>query len=343
MMSVLDEPVRGGYADLSALGFSGRERLTMFGSELPFPPYVHLLGLRLTEVGDGTTKIAMPASRWLLSPQGRVTLGMVANLADVSFGSALETRLPGGQVYTTAEMSLQRLGTAAVGTTLEATGELVHLGADVALTATRIVDGKGRLIAYGTSRLTMFPPMEEYRTPPAERPTYTPPVFDTPDPWQREPTLEPLDHSVYEEMTGREIIEAQVAGKIPQAPLSELIGMTIDAIDDEGVEVVMPAHPWLTNHMMSIHGGFIAALADSAMQLAVQATAKAADRFAPLDFKVNFLRPVSPDGGQLRARGKVVYRGRTNAVAVAEVVNDKGKTVAMSTGAAMFNPSELIE
>ena len=101
--------------DLSALGFPGRERLEMFGSAFPFPPYAHLLGIRLEEVGDGTTKTVMPASPWLLSPQGRVPLGMVANLADVSFGSALETRLPGGQVYTTAEMSLQRLGTAAVG------------------------------------------------------------------------------------------------------------------------------------------------------------------------------------------------------------------------------------
>lgn len=342
MMSVLDEPVRGGYADLSALGYSGRERLEMFGSELPYPPYVHLLGIRLEEIGDATTTVTMPASRWLLSPQGRVPLGMLANLADVSFGTALETRLPGGQVYTTAEMSLQRLGTAAVGTVLAATGEVIHLGADVALTDTRIVDGEGRLIAYGTSRLTMFPPMDEYRDPPAERPTYTPPAFDTPDPWKREPAGEPLDPATYQQMTGREIIEGQVAGSIPQAPLSELIGMTIDGIDDDGVEVVMPAHPWLTNHMMGIHGGFIAALADSAMQLAVQATAKAADRFAPLDFKVNFLRPASPDGSELRARGRVTHRGRTNAVATAEVVNDKGKTVAISTGAAMFDPAELI-
>lgn len=341
-MSILEEPVRGGYADLSALGFPGRERLEMFGTRLPYPPYVHLLGVKLLEIGDGQTRLSMPATRWLLSPQGRVPLGIIAALADVSFGSALETRLPGGQVYTTAELSLQRLGTAALGADLVATGEVIHVGADVALTSTAIVDGDGRLIAHGTSRLTMFPPMEEFRQRPAELPTYDPPLLDAPDPWMRVPSGAPLDPAVFAEMSGREIVEAQIAGALPAAPLAELIGLRPVAVGDGTAEVVMPAHAWLTNHMMGIHGGFIAALADSAMQLAVQSTAKAADAFAPLDFKVNFLRPVSPDGSELRAHGTVTHRGRTNAVATSHIVDARGKTVAVATGAAMFGPTELL-
>ena len=341
-MSILEEPVRGGYADLSALGFPGRERLEMFGTNLPFPPYVHLSGLKIQEVEDGRTRLSMPATRWLLSPQGRVPLGIIAALADVSFGSALETRLPGGQVYTTAELSLQRLGTAALGAEMVATGEVVHLGADVALTSTSIVDGDGRLIAHGTSRLTMFPPMEEYRERPAERPTYEAPVLDEPDPWMRPPAGRPLDPEVFERMRGLEVVQAQISGELPPAPLADLIGLRPISAEKGSVEVTMPAHPWLTNHMMGIHGGFIATLADSALQLAVQTTADAADRFAPLDFKVNFLRPVSPDGGELRATGTVTHRGRTNAVASATIVDARGKTVAVATGAAMFGPAELL-
>jgi uncharacterized protein (TIGR00369 family) len=167
-------------------------------------------------------------------------------------------------------------------------------------------------------------------------------VFDSPDPWMRDPESPPLDQNVYERCTGREIVEKQIDGSLPRAPLADLIGLEPVSAGDGVVEVKMPAHPWLSNHMMGIHGGFLATMADSAMQMAIQTTTKVANRFAPLDFKINLLRPVSPDGSELKAHGSVTYRGRTNTLATAEIVNHKGKTVAVASGAAMFGPAELL-
>jgi len=48
---------------------------------------------------------------------------------------------------------------------------------------------------------------------------------------------------------------------------------------------------------------------------------------------------VPRDGRDLVSRGTVVHRGRTMAVANAEVRNEDGKQVALATGSAMILPS----
>lgn len=341
-MTILDEPVRGGYADISALGFPGRERLEMFGTRLPLPPYAHLTGIRLVEIGDGETVTAMPASSWLLSPQGRVPLGMIAALADVSFGSALETQLGPGTMYTTSELSLHRLATPEIDADLTARGQVVYSGPDVALLATTIRDGSDRMVAHGMSRISMLPAIEELSVRPDALPIYEAPRWDTPDPWARPPACAAISADVWERMTGLEVVRAQIAGELPAAPLSQLIGLVPTQAERGSATVTMPAHPWLTNHMMSIHGGFIATLADSAMQLAIQTTTDAGDRFAPLDFKVNYLRPVAPDGRDLTAVATVLHRGRSSGIATADIVNASGKRVAYAVGAAMFGPQALL-
>jgi uncharacterized protein (TIGR00369 family) len=55
-----------------------------------------------------------------------------------------------------------------------------------------------------------------------------------------------------------------------------------------------------------------------------------------MDLKVNYLRPVVPDGRDLRAHGRVRHIGRTIAVAESEVTNADGKTVVLATGSAML-------
>jgi uncharacterized protein (TIGR00369 family) len=57
---------------------------------------------------------------------------------------------------------------------------------------------------------------------------------------------------------------------------------------------------------------------------------------ALLDLKVNFIRPVPPDGRELLAHGRVRHAGRNITIADAEVVNADGKPVAIATGSAMI-------
>jgi uncharacterized protein (TIGR00369 family) len=60
--------------------------------------------------------------------------------------------------------------------------------------------------------------------------------------------------------------------------------------------------------------------------------------FAPLDLKVNYLRPVPPDGGLMSARATLVHRGRSMAVATAELTNENGKRIALASSSNMLLP-----
>ena len=70
----------------------------------------------------------------------------------------------------------------------------------------------------------------------------------------------------------------------------------------------------------------------------MQTTVPARTAFSPLDLKVHFVRPVPADGRDLVARGTVVHRGRTLAVASAELVNEEDKVVALATGSTLILP-----
>jgi uncharacterized protein (TIGR00369 family) len=67
----------------------------------------------------------------------------------------------------------------------------------------------------------------------------------------------------------------------------------------------------------------------------VQTTLPAGTALAPVDLKVYFLRPVSPDGRDLTARGTMIHRGRSIAIGTSEVFDADGKKVAVATGSAL--------
>jgi len=100
----------------------------------------------------------------------------------------------------------------------------------------------------------------------------------------------------------------------------------------------MPAHPWLCNPDGRVYGGTTASFAHDAMSAAVASTLPKATSYATLDLTVNFVRPIPADGSYLHARARIVHRGRTFAVAAAEVVNSDDKTVATASGSWIVLP-----
>jgi acyl-coenzyme A thioesterase PaaI-like protein len=107
-LEIWREPVRGGYPDPSLFALSGIDRLrAQLAGKSPLPPLGHLVGMRLTEVGAGKATFTMPASPWLASPHGGITVGTLAILADGPLGCAVITALPPYTVFTTSELSLR--------------------------------------------------------------------------------------------------------------------------------------------------------------------------------------------------------------------------------------------
>lgn len=337
------EPVRGGYPDRSLLALSGLEQLRGFlDGRAPRPPISHLTGMAPTEVGLAGATFAMPASSWLLSPQGVISVGTLAMLADGPLGCAVQGALPPATGYATSELSLRLLRPVRADGRLIARGRLVHAGRTLALSGVQIVDGRGRLLADGSS-LCFIRPLPPMPAAPAAAPAPAPAGDDaapatSPDPYERPPAGRVVEQADWNRLSGLEIMEAIVAGDLPAPPIHHLTGLGPVEVRRGEAVFTLPCHEWLCSPLATVEGGAIALLADSALVSAIQTTAPAGTAVAAIDLKVNFLRPVLPDGRELRAHGRIRHAGRTITVAEAEVLNADGKPVAVATGSAMVLP-----
>jgi uncharacterized protein (TIGR00369 family) len=310
------EDVRGGYPDTRMLALSGRERLESWvRGHVPAPPLSRLTGAVFTEVGSGTASAVMPATGWLLNSAGAIGGGTLAILADIAFGCSIQTELGPGVPYTTAELSMTFLRPAKLGCTLSAGGQAIHVGRSVALSEAFVIEeGSERLIAHGTSRCAVLPAIEPLPELPAELPIVEPDPDADSDPYRRPwPTDKVLPQEIWDRLSGKEVIARQSAGELPPPPIHYLTGIRVDEFGDGTATMRLPA-------------------------TAVETTAPAGTAFAGLDLKVNYLRPVFPDGREFTARASVIHRGRTLVVTQAEVENADGKRVALATGSSMYLP-----
>jgi uncharacterized protein (TIGR00369 family) len=335
------EPVRGGYPEPWMLALPGLERLERWRRDsVARPPLFHLTGARATGFGEGTAVAEMPATGWLCNDAGLIGGGTLAILADIAFGLAVETRIPPATPYTTAELSLTFLRPARPGAALTAHGQAIHVGRTVGLSEVFVLDPRGdALIAHGTSRLSILPPIDELPEPPDEWPEDVHPEYETPDPFRRPPpdgTV--LGQEVWSQLSGVEIMSKHLAGDLPAPAIHHLTGIEPTEVGEGTATVRMPASEWLNSPAGRLQGGTIVMLADQAMLTAVLTTAPAGTAIAGLDLKANFLRPVFGDGGELVARAEVVHSGRTLAIARTRVDNAEGKPVLLATGSAMYLP-----
>jgi uncharacterized protein (TIGR00369 family) len=333
------EPVRGGYPDPALFSLPGIDQLrAMLDGRVPSCPLNHLVGTKLTEVGAGKATFTMPASPWLVSPQGAIAVGTLAILADAPLGCAVQTALPPGTGFTTSELSLRVVRPAQVGTVLTAKGHLVYAGRRLALSEVHIEDRLGRLIAHGSSLCFVFPPESSLPAPPPGPPFVREPEYGTLDPYLRPVVGEITPQKVWNEMSGLEMLTRSLAGEMPAPPTRYLMGLRLVSAAPRQAAFALPASEWFCPPSGKVEGGVIAMLADAALAGAIMTVTPAKTAMAPIDLKVNFLRPGIADGRELVARGTVAHAGRTIVVAHSEVVNADGKHVALATGSALLLP-----
>jgi uncharacterized protein (TIGR00369 family) len=337
-LPIWEEPFRGRFGDLSGLALSGveRMRLTTRGQSAP-PPIHHLTGLKPVEAGLGTSTFSMPLTPWLESPiPGLITGGVIAFLADGPLGTAIMTVLPPLGYMTTSDLSLSFLQVGTLdGGTLVGRGRVIHGGRSVALSEVTIEDSSGRFLAHGTSRGFLLtapgaPPAPEWSGPA---------ISPTPDPYLRRPALgRSTPQEIWDRLSGLEALNRCINDRDAAPPIHHLTGIRPIEAAEGSCTFVMPASPWLASPQPILYGGSIALLADAALSGAVMTVSAPGGSFATLDLKVNYLRPVSPDGSQLTARATLVHRGRTMTVATAEVLNSDGKRVALASSTSMLLP-----
>ena len=124
-----------------------------------------------------------------------------------------------------------------------------------------------------------------------------------------------------------------VRGEIPLPPIAALLGFSLVAAEPGAAVVELAADERLANPMGTLHGGVLADIADAAMGVAYASTLAAGETFTTLELKINFLRPVWT--AKLRARGRVVSRGRTIGLVECEVTDEQDRLVARASSTCM--------
>ncbi|MHB8513133.1 MAG: PaaI family thioesterase [Actinomycetota bacterium] len=330
---------RGGYPDPRVIALSGLDNLRR-GLELggPRPPMSHLTGLLFAEVDQDHATFEMSASDWFLSSQEQISVGPLMMLADAALGCGVMINLPPLTPYTTAELSMTFLKPCRPGGTLRATGVPLYEGNPLSISQTWIEDGHGDRVAFGSSSCYVLPPLQGIE-PPTETERYIEPQHELPDPHMRETSGATIPWDVWQTMNGLEILQKQIAGELPKPPIHYLTGLTLREATHGASTFSMPASRWLTSPLGTVQGGCLAMLAHAALATAVTTTLDTGAAYRPVDVKVNFLRPCFPTGDDLIARGAVTHRGRTLAIATADVVGADGKKIVTATGSTMILPS----
>lgn len=328
------ETPRGGAGNFAVLGLPGLDRMmrSVTGDFRP-PPIHHLTGLTPRDAGPGLSVFSMPASPWLQSSAGVFLGGTLGFLSDAPLGGSIITGLPAGVAATTSEFSMSYLRPATVGSKeLIATSHLIQNGRSLGLSDVVISDAAGKLLAHGSSRcfLIDFGVREAGVIEPLELPTY-----ETPDPYQRPVVGTILDPATLASKSGLEFYQAFFDGEFAPPPIYHLTGLKPVAAEEGSSTWVMPSSMWMSSPTGMIYGGAIVLLADAVLHGTVTTAAPAGVSPALLDLKVHFLRPVTPDGNNMVAKGRVIHQGRTFVVVQAEIYKDD-KKVAVASGSGML-------
>jgi uncharacterized protein (TIGR00369 family) len=133
------------------------------------------------------------------------------------------------------------------------------------------------------------------------------------------------------EMTGLEFVQGMVDGTLPHNTIAGTLGYRI--VEAEKGRVVITALPKDThlNPQGTVHGGLAATLLDSCMGLAVQTLLDKGVGSTTLEFKISFVRAITPETGMIRAEGTVVNQGRRVGTAEGRVTDTQGRLLAHAT------------
>jgi uncharacterized protein (TIGR00369 family) len=132
-------------------------------------------------------------------------------------------------------------------------------------------------------------------------------------------------------MSGLEFVQGLAEGTLPLNTIARTLGY--DIVEAERGRVVVTAEPKdiHLNPAGAVHGGLAATMLDSCMGLAIQSTLEKGLGSTTLEFKISFLRPITPQTGPIRAEGTVISRGRRVGVAEGRVTDGNGRLLVHGT------------
>jgi len=130
---------------------------------------------------------------------------------------------------------------------------------------------------------------------------------------------------------GLEFVQGLASGSLPLNSMARTLGYDIVEASVGRVVVTALANADHLNPAGSVHGGLAATLLDSCMGLAVWSAIAKGFGSTTLEFKISFVRPITPDAGQITAEGSVLTVGRRIGTAEGRLTDKTGRLLAHGT------------
>ena len=139
-------------------------------------------------------------------------------------------------------------------------------------------------------------------------------------------------------LTGLEMLRAVIEGRLPSPPIGATMGFRLVEVELGRAVFEGEPGPHLLNPLGGVHGGVALTLIDSAAGCAVHSELPAGVGYTTVETKVNFTRPIAPDGGTIVCEGRVLSLGRQIATAEAKLLSRDGKLLAHGTSTLILLP-----
>lgn len=117
-----------------------------------------------------------------------------------------------------------------------------------------------------------------------------------------------------------------VRQRMKESKAIELLGFDVESVHDGRAVFRLDVRPSHKQIHGVVHGGILAALADTAAAIAAYTGVPRGVELATLELKINFMEPVP--GGRVKADARVLRAGRNFIVAECEIFNESGSLAA---------------
>ena len=117
-----------------------------------------------------------------------------------------------------------------------------------------------------------------------------------------------------------------VRRRMRESKSSELLGFDVESVHEGRAIFRLDVRPRHKQIHGVVHGGILAALADTAAAIAAYSVIPKGVEIATLELKINYMEPVP--GGRVKADARVLRKGRNFIVTECEIFNGNGSLAA---------------
>jgi uncharacterized protein (TIGR00369 family) len=132
-------------------------------------------------------------------------------------------------------------------------------------------------------------------------------------------------------MSGLGYWRAVADEQLPPPPIGELVRMRVVDVEQGQITFACTPDASMFNPLGTVHGGVVCTLLDTVAACALHTTLAAGVGYTSVEIKVNYLRQITLDSGELTAVGTVVKAGSRIGFAEATVTDGDGALVATAS------------